>query len=581
MAARKSKKSPKKAAPAGASARVETPTSDSAPKTGFRALLAKEWTVPLLLVGIAFALRLVNLLLMRENSPFYDAPVTDGDFYDKMAMRIAEGDWRGGKDVFFVNPFYPYFLAAIYRIFGHSCTAVKLIQIALGSGTCLLVYLLGKRLISRPAAVIATAMAAFYGIFIYYDELLLATTVSVFTFLAALHLLLWAIEKKALHGFALAGAVLGISFVSRPSVFPFIAAFWLVYCLRDRAEGFIAARLAVYSLVAACFVLPVTIRNYVVADDFVLVSSHSGYNLYFGTNTTSGGYFGLPKEIPRTLIDSPEDQKKWFTDEAEKAAGRSLKPSEVSSFWASKAWGIIFENPGEWLLLAGNKLLRLLNAHEFSDNQNFYFSKQFSFLLRLPLVGFGLVCPLALLGMVLLFRERKQVGILYLYVIGYAGALLFFFVSSRYRMPLVPVFMLFAGHALHWIGKKLTARDFKPFLKAAVILVAAAVLTFLQLKGVEKGPFFIDYYNMGNKYLQKGRLDEAVDAFSTAVRMQPSYISAHNNLATAYEKAGRFDKSLEEWKVVLEMGRKINSPLHLRRANEHIDRLSKVQQQQR
>lgn len=578
MAKSKIKRTSPKAVPEGlAQASAATPkrTEPFNPS-----LFSKEWIQVGTVLLVAFALRLINVLFMQANSPFFDGPVTDADFYDKLAVAISNGDWLG-KDVFFFNPFYPYLLGVIYTVFGHSYLAAKLIQIVVGTTSCLLIYFLAKRLLSRKEALLAASLAAGYSIFIYYDELLLAASVSMFTFLSALLLLLRAIDKPAAPRFAVAGAVLGISFVSRPSVFPFVAAFWIVFSLRKQPKLHILSRLAVYGFTAALMVLPVTLRNYVVGEDVVLVSSHTGYNLYFGSNPDAGGYFSLPREIPRTLIDSPEDQKKWFTEEAEKNLQRTLKPSEVSQYWGDKGWTYIKEHPGEWTILAFKKLFRILNAHEFSDNQNYYFSKQYSPLLRLPLVGFGLVCPLALLGMVLLFRRFEKLGILYLYIVGYAGALLFFFVSSRYRMPMVPVFILFAAHGAVWIEGKLTRRDFKPFLKAAVLLALFTAIVFIRPEGASEDPQAIDYYNVGNKYLKKAQFDDAIDAFSTSIQMNPGYISAHNNLASAYEQAGRVDDALERWRKVLKMGERINSKMHIDRARQHIDRMTRKKANQR
>jgi 4-amino-4-deoxy-L-arabinose transferase-like glycosyltransferase len=576
MAKKKSTKPQPKHGPS-----IERSTASPSPKTPpqqepsrLAEMFAKEWVRLLTVFVAAFCLRLIHVLLSKANSPFFDGPVTDSDFYDKAAVAIANGDWLG-KDIFYVNPLYPYFLGGIYKIFGHSYLAAKLVQITIGSMSCLLIYQIAWRLFSKQTALIAALLAAFYSVFIYYDELLLATVLDVFTYTASVLLLLIAIEKPTFPRFAAAGMVLGISFVSRPSVFPFVAAFWIVYCLKDRAKTFIIARLAVFSVIAALMVLPVTVRNYVVGDDLVLVSSHTGYNFYFGNNAETTGYFVIPKSIPRALADSPADQKKWFTKEAEKAAGKALKPSEVSDFWAKKGWEYIAEHPGDWLGLAFGKLARLINEFEFSDNQNYYFSKQYSVMLEIPLIGFGLICPLALLGLLLCARDFKRVGILHLFVAGYAAALVFFFVSSRYRLPLVPVFLVFAAHSLLWMIDKLEKKDFKQFLFALALLACFTAAAFSDLRGINKNPQFIDYYNVGNKYLAKGRLEEAVKAYTTSIKMGPNYISSYNNLASCYEKAGRIDDALEEWKIVFEMGEKINSEAHIRRAAEHIDVLSR------
>ncbi len=55
----------------------------------------------------------------------------------RWARRIAPGDWLGGG-VSYQAPLYPYVLAAIYRVFGESVTTIRLVQAAIGTGSCVL-----------------------------------------------------------------------------------------------------------------------------------------------------------------------------------------------------------------------------------------------------------------------------------------------------------------------------------------------------------------------------------------------------------------------------------------------------------
>ena len=84
--------------------------------------LQKSWKV-LFIFLLALGLRLVYLYQARAN-PFHDGLITDSLFYDAWARQIAAGDWVG-QGVFTNTPFYPYFLAVVYRFFGHSLLAVR------------------------------------------------------------------------------------------------------------------------------------------------------------------------------------------------------------------------------------------------------------------------------------------------------------------------------------------------------------------------------------------------------------------------------------------------------------------------
>ena len=44
------------------------------------------------------------------------------------------------------------------------------------------------------------------------------------------------------------------------------------------------------------------------------------------------------------------------------------------------------------------------------------------------------------------------------------------------------------------------------------------------------------YRNLGNVYLDQGRINEAIKEFQTALKLNPNYIEAYNNLNIAMKK---------------------------------------------
>src|SRR5207248_3876954 len=61
---------------------------------------------------------------------------------------------------------------------------------------------------------------------------------------------------------------------------------------------------------------------------------------------------------------------------------------------------------------------------------------------------FGVLVPLAGAGMFLAWPLRQRVAIVYAMTAAYSVSVLVFYVFARYRLPLVPLLMLFAAHAL-------------------------------------------------------------------------------------------------------------------------------------
>jgi len=133
-----------------------------------------------LLLGLfllALFLRLIYLGEIRD-SPFFENLILDPLAYDTWAQQISRGDWVGSK-IFYQSPLYPYFLAIIYRLFGHNLFTVRVIQFIIGSLNCILIYLIGKKAFSPRVGLLAALMAIFYNAYIFYEGDISKTFLSV------------------------------------------------------------------------------------------------------------------------------------------------------------------------------------------------------------------------------------------------------------------------------------------------------------------------------------------------------------------------------------------------------------------
>jgi tetratricopeptide (TPR) repeat protein len=57
-----------------------------------------------------------------------------------------------------------------------------------------------------------------------------------------------------------------------------------------------------------------------------------------------------------------------------------------------------------------------------------------------------------------------------------------------------------------------------------------------------------DAFTLGNLCLQQGRYADAIAAFETAVKADPNFADAWNNLAIAYQDTGQNDKAMAAFK---------------------------------
>src|SRR6202007_2429352 len=90
---------------------------------------------------------------------------------------------------------------------------------------------------------------------------------------------------------------------------------------------------------------------------------------------------------------------------AEKAAGRSLKRSEVSAYWSEKARSYIKNNLGAWLKLVLVKACNFWNAFQYDDLSIISILREQNIIL--PGLRFGLVAALAIPGFALAFANYR------------------------------------------------------------------------------------------------------------------------------------------------------------------------------
>jgi tetratricopeptide (TPR) repeat protein len=525
-------------------------------------------------VGVFCAALLIRLLHLQQihlNDPFFHIPAVDGRLYHEWAIALAGGDFAA-DDVLILGPLYPYFMAAVYFVYGPNMLALKLLQAVIGALDCLLVAHLARQYFEPRVALFAAATAAFYGMLIFYGGTVMVVNLQVMLILLALIAVTRALREPTARRWGLAGAVIGASVVARQTALLFVPIIvaWLFVDLRERlAVGRRVQLAAAFALGLALLILPFTVRNYVAAGDLVLINSTGGANLYMGNNARSDGSW-IPPHFPGQRVDNPLAMRSAFTRAAEAEAGRPLRPSEVSSFWMGRAIAYCLSAPGDWLMLEGRKLLLFFNAREIWNNRSHDISRDFSWVLRLPLLGYGVIAPLGLLGVALSVKRWRELFPLYAMGVTYLMAGLMFFVLSRYRIPIVPILMIFASYAAWRIVDAFRARDTR-----ALTLAISGLLVLAALVNRDMGSenLYKAHFNVGNKYRALERWDEAIDSYGRSLAISPGFISAHNNLALAYEGAERVQEATETWRAVLAWSRKHGDTRRAERAVRHLQAL--------
>jgi hypothetical protein len=543
----------------------------------------KRLTIVLALAAIlvaALALRLAYVLQVVGSSLVTPTDLDPG-FYFNWAKKIAAGDWLG-KDPFVQSPLYAYLLGIFMKVFGSALTPILVAQSLLGLGTVYLTYSAGRRYFDATHGLIAAALIAIYGPFVFFEGMVMKTFLSPFLTLV----LILALERaadgaargaSAVGRFAAAGAVFGLLALDRDNFIllaPALAV--LAYMLargpkRDgvtaegttvgaesfaRRAGLRAA--AAFTIGTVLVIAPVTLRNWVVAKEFVLLTTGGGEVFFIGNNADANGLY-LP---PPFVRPDPLYEHADFVERGSEIAGHPLSPMQSSWFWFREGMKYIAGDPLGWLRLEAAKAFFFLNWYELPDNLDYGVMQVFSPILRnlnvvfppaglpapaLPAGGawvpsrlhlygtFGTVAPFGLLGLVLSIRRRAALKTLYVLFFGYMATVMLFFNFARFRVPVVPILAIFAAAGLLATGGFLRrlavflgallrragdlaerARAVVPGRAGAAALAFGVVLLLVVNLEMPRGvvPAIEQALLVGNAYYTQGKSRQARDAYT-------------------------------------------------------------------
>jgi len=483
----------------------------------------------------AYVVRLLYLLEW-SGSPLFNVLIGDGRQYDVWARAISAGGWLG-SEVFYQAPLYPYFLGVIYSTLGDGPWVVRLVQITLGSASCVLLALAGRSFFDERVGLVAGFVLALYAPAIYFDGLVQKATLAGFL----TTLLLWCLgrhlgstQKRWVVG---SGVVLGLLALTRENALILvpIVGLWLLGP-KEKSIARRAREIAWFLAALVLVLVPVALRNQALGGGFSPTTSQLGPNFYIGNHAGANGCY-VPLREGR---GDPRYERHDATELAERARGRRLGADEVSDYWLDRSLSYVRSEPGEWIGLMARKALLVWHAGEVMDVDSLAAYTDESILLRLlgSVSHFGVLAPLAFLGVWYTRARRRELWLLYAIVLSISGAVALFYVMGRYRFPMVPVLALFAAAALCHLFGRWRQRAWNPLGGAVVALLVLAVPCNWPLHG-DVDPRVITGYSLGRALVENGRHDEGRELLRGVIEREPAFTAAHYALGDAYVREGR------------------------------------------
>jgi len=350
-----------------------------------------------------------------------NVPSSDAGVYDNLGLTLSEGKGyvdKNGNPHSHYPPFYPLFLSLIYRLFGHSYLAVRIIQAFIGACSCLLIYLIGKRIYSSTLGILAAFISVIYFPFIKSAELLLTELLFTFLLCLTIYYLLKIQEGAKFKDCIILGLLSGIMLLTKSAmlVFPLFIIPVFIYS-KNRNFLEISKRYIVVLVFFILSIFPWIMRNYSVYSSFVPASAQGGITFYSSYRPPEG-IFGRLAGTGDPVVDE---------------AHTISSPVLRSNFLIRKTLDFIINNPKEVLKLEFKKILYLWAPFDWEIVGGRWFNVVYTAML--PFFG---------LGLILAFRGFKRFYPVLLPIIYFQIATLIFYGSPRFRLPIEPYIFILA-----------------------------------------------------------------------------------------------------------------------------------------
>jgi len=357
-----------------------------------------------------------------------DVLVSDEKEYDRLAMSLVDAkgyvNSTDGRPTSLRPPFYAFFLSLVYRAWGRSIIAARIVQAFLSACMVCVLFLISREIFDDKSALLAGFVATFYMTYVTCSGLLYTETIFCFLLTLAVYLSISAGNLSIPKAIAI-GSICGIMSLTRSEAFfmPLLIIISLVIRMyrsgySDWKRPFFA--FLVMSLSFLMIVIPWSIRNSKVHGRFVILSTNAGLNMYQAVNPVDGKIFGLG---PR--------------DETAEKADTILNEAERSDYYVSEAKKTYLKDPFRAIKMFIMRFLFFWSVIDWEIIGGDVINYHFLFIL-----------PFAFIGYRLAVKKRKKYLPLLLTVLYFSSMVLLFQGTPRYRMPIDGFVILFGCYGI-------------------------------------------------------------------------------------------------------------------------------------
>ncbi len=355
--------------------------------------------------------------------------------YETVAVNLIQGKgftfdcleavYRAG-----IAPVFPVLCAFIYLLFGHHQTLIVILQIALSTATCAIIFFIARRFFDSRCAYLAAVLMALHPALIIYSSTMLHT-LSLYSFLicSSFLLLIVTLENRGMQNNILLGVCTGLCVLERATFLPFFVLgwFWLLYYSVDKKE----AKKVIFVSIVSLFLIvaPWVIRNMIIFKQTVFIQTNQWIGLWIGNNPQSSGTAMMP---------SGKTWKDTIPDELRK---KLLSLDEIGQMELFKAEALTFirQHPGQFI---ENTLKKLYYFWWFSPQAGLLYPASYLILYKIYYTVI-LLCSFVGLTWALRIKKIRPLMILILFLFS-SNSLVhsLYYLEGRHRCSIEPFLLI-------------------------------------------------------------------------------------------------------------------------------------------
>lgn len=370
----------------------------------------------------------------------------DGAQYDTMARNIITEHTfsdQFSKSTTYWAPGYPFFLSAIYKIFGINYIALRVVQAILSALVILFVYYIAHEIFNSKIAILSAIISCVYPGFIGYPGLVVSQNLVAFLITLSIFLIIKCHPNTNLTPSIFLGLITGYSSLVRSELFLFWPILFSIIVFINRANKKIIKFLMLTFAIMCLTVSLWTIRNYKVTGKFIPISLHYGDTLWISTWKEEW----LEWKYEEPLISMLKD--------------RPLRSLELDNAYLKAAINNIKEHPFIYLKMCTKRLYRFwLTGHSnifyfMQDSSLNYLKKKDYFIFFIKMIMLFFNISVILLGFwgiraayVKLRQKREFLHYILLPILFFVILHSFLFATPRYSIPIMPFVIIFASYGI-------------------------------------------------------------------------------------------------------------------------------------